>query len=124
MKMQVSHLPHTNTVVLLLGKKKKKKRKAVGKKVRLLLCLIHLPPRGSFLLPSGGTGNSNGIRLSSSLLQPCCQWRPGESPNASFLVQTEGREGGFSLQTYCALRNSCTNMLEIKSLDWWVWKIA
>lgn len=89
----------------------------MGRKVGLLLCLIHLPPRGSFLLPLSGTGHSNGIRLSSSLLQPCCQW-DRESPNASLLVQAEGGEGGLSLQTYCALENSCTNMVEIKSLDW------
>lgn len=89
----------------------------MGRKVGLLLCLIHLPPRGSFLLPLSGTGHSNGIRLASSLLQPCCQW-DRESPNASLLVQAEGGEGGLSLQTYCALENSCTNMVEIKSLDW------
>lgn len=44
--------------------------------------------------------------------------RDRESPNASLLVQAERGEGGLSLQTYCALENSCTCMVEIKSLDW------
>lgn len=116
--MQVSHLPPTNPEVLLLEKKK-----AVGSRVGLLFCLIVFLQEAASSFPQVEQDIQMGLGSpvpSSSLAVSGDR----ESPSASLLVPADGGEGGLSLQTHCALENSCTNMFKIKSLDWLVWKIA